>query len=42
MIGKATISGTLFELLRSDSLEMIDFEGEHTPGLAIDCRLDPK
>jgi len=39
---KATISGNLFDLLRSDSLEMVAFEGEHTPGLAIDCRLDPK
>ena len=39
---KATISGNLFDLLRSDTLEMVDFEGEHTPGLAIDCRLDPK
>ena len=39
---KATISGNLFDLLRSESLEMVAFEGEHTPGLAIDCRLDPK
>jgi len=39
---KATISGNLFDLLRSESLELVAFEGEHTPGLAIDCRLDPK
>jgi len=39
---KATISGNLFELLRSDNLEMVAFEGEHTAGLAFDCRLDPK
>ena len=38
---KATISGNLFELLRSESLGLVTFEGEHTPGLAIECRLDP-
>jgi PmbA protein len=39
---KATISGNLFDLLRSDGLDLVHFEGEHTPGLLIDCRLDPK
>jgi PmbA protein len=39
---KATISGNLFELLCGAGMEMVSFEGEHTPGLAVDCQLDPK
>jgi PmbA protein len=39
---KATISGNLFELLNSEGLKLVGFEGEHTPGLSVDCRLDPK
>lgn len=39
---KTTISGNLFDLLRSDGLDLVLFEGEHTPGLLVDCRLDPK
>lgn len=39
---RGTISGNLFRLLVSDSLRFVTFEGEHTPGLLIRCRLDPK
>jgi PmbA protein len=39
---RATISGNLFDQLRSDDLSLVRFEGEHTPGLLIRCRLDPK
>jgi PmbA protein len=39
---KATISGNLFEILRRDDFELIRFEGEHTPGLLMTCRLDPR
>ncbi len=39
---KATLSGNLFDLLQDDRLELVAFEGEHTPGLLVDCRLDPK
>ena len=38
---RATISGNLFELLRSPDLALVDFPGEHTPGLLVRCRLDP-
>jgi PmbA protein len=37
---RATISGNLFELLRSDDLALVRFPGEHTPGLLARCRLD--
>ena len=39
---RGTISGNLFELLRSEDLALVRFEGEHTPGLLIRCRFDPK
>ena len=38
---RGTISGNLFELLRSDALELVGFPGEHVPGLLVSCRLDP-
>jgi PmbA protein len=38
---RATISGNLFELLRSSELALVRFPGEHTPGLLVRCRLDP-
>jgi PmbA protein len=38
---RATISGNLFELLRSPELKLVDFPGEHVPGLLVRCRLDP-
>jgi len=39
---RATISGNLFDLLRGEDLERVRFEGEHTPGLLLRCRIDPK
>jgi PmbA protein len=39
---RGTISGNLFDLLRSDDLTLVRFEGEHTPGLLVRCRFDPK
>ncbi len=39
---RATISGNLFDLLRSDSLRFVEFEGEDTAGLLVHCRLDPR
>lgn len=39
---RATISGNLFDLLADPGLELVRFEGEHTPGLLVSCRLDPK
>jgi PmbA protein len=39
---RATLSGNLLDLLRSDALRLVDFEGEQTPGLLVPCRLDPK
>lgn len=39
---RATISGNLFDLLRSETLQLVAFEGEHTPGMLVSCRLDPK
>lgn len=38
---RATISGNVFELLRSPDLVLVRFPGEHTPGLLVRCRLDP-
>jgi len=38
---RGTISGNLFDLLRSKDLALVDFPGEHTPGLLVGCRLDP-
>ena len=38
---RATISGNVFELLRSPELALVRFPGEHTPGLLMRCRLDP-
>jgi len=37
----ATLSGNLFEILLSDDLEFVPFEGESSPGLLVTCRLDP-
>ena len=38
---RGTISGNVFEVLRSASLTLVQFEGETTPGLLFRCRLDP-
>jgi PmbA protein len=38
---RATVSGNVFELLRSPALRLVSFPGEHTPGLLVHCRLDP-
>jgi PmbA protein len=38
---RATVSGDIFELLRSPELTFVRFPGEHTPGLLVPCRLDP-
>lgn len=38
---RATISGNLFGLLRSPGMALVRFPGEHTPGLLMQCRLDP-
>jgi PmbA protein len=38
---RATVSGNVFELLRSSALSFVRFPGEHTPGLLVRCRLDP-
>jgi len=37
---RGTISGNVFELLRSPDLTLVGFPGEHTPGLLVRCRLD--
>jgi PmbA protein len=37
---RATISGNVFERLRSKELALVRFPGEHTPGLLMRCRLD--
>jgi PmbA protein len=37
---RATISGNLFEALRSPSLQLVQFDGEHTPGMLFPCRID--
>ena len=39
---RGTISGNLFDLLSSAELSLVEFEGEHTPGLLLRCRLDPQ
>jgi PmbA protein len=39
---RGTISGNLFALLSGDSLHLVDFEGERTPGLLLPCRFDPQ
>jgi PmbA protein len=39
---RGTISGNLFELLRADDLRAVRFDGEHTPGLLVRCRFEPK
>ncbi len=39
---RCTISGNLFSVLRDARLRLVRFEGEHTPGLAFPCRVDPK
>jgi PmbA protein len=38
----ATLSGNVFDLLRDDGLRLVEFEDEHTPGLLVRCRLDPR
>jgi PmbA protein len=38
---RGTLSGNLFDLLRSDDLRLVRFTGEHTPGLLLRCRFDP-
>ena len=37
---RGTISGNLFDGLQSERLTLVEFEGEHTPGWLIECRLD--
>lgn len=39
---RGTISGNLFDVLSSDDLRLVSFEGEHTPGLLFTCRFDPQ
>ncbi len=39
---RGTISGNLFDVLSSDGLHLVTFEGEHTPGLLFTCRFDPQ
>ncbi|HKQ60176.1 MAG TPA: metallopeptidase TldD-related protein, partial [Candidatus Polarisedimenticolaceae bacterium] len=39
---RATISGSLFDVLSSDALRLVAFPGETTPGMLFPCRLDPK
>ncbi len=39
---RGTLSGNLFELLQADDLKLIRFKGEHTPGLLVRCRFEPK
>jgi PmbA protein len=39
---RGTISGNLFDVLSGDDLSFVRFEGEHTPGLLVSCRLDPQ
>jgi PmbA protein len=38
---RATLSGNLFDLLSSEDLRLVAFDGEHSPGLLVTCRLDP-
>jgi len=37
-----TLSGNLFAALRDPALEFVCFDGEHTPGLLLTCRVDPR
>ncbi len=39
---RATLSGNVFDLLRSDDLRFVAFPGEHVPGMLVRCRLDPR
>jgi PmbA protein len=39
---RCTIAGNLFAVLRSDALELVEFEGHVAPGLLFPCRVDPK
>jgi len=36
---RCTIAGNLFRVLRDERLELVRFEGEHTPGLLFPCRV---
>lgn len=38
---KATLSGNVFDVLRSEGLRRVRFEGETVPGLLVLCSLDP-
>ena len=38
---RVTISGNVFDLLRSDTLGFVRFEGENTPGLLVHTSLAP-
>lgn len=39
---RATLSGNLFDLLRDPATRLVDFPREHTPGMLVHCRIDPK
>jgi len=39
---RATLAGNLFDLLQDPATRLVAFRGEHTPGLLVHCRLDPK
>jgi PmbA protein len=39
---RATLSGNLFDLLTDGELRFVRFEEDHTPGLLVGCRIDPK
>ncbi len=39
---RGALSGNLFDLLRSDELRLVRFQGEPAPGLLVRCRFDPK
>lgn len=39
---RGTISGNLFEILRSERLRFVAFPGETVPGLLVHCRFDPQ
>jgi len=39
---RGTVSGNLFELLKSDATHLCEIEGEQTPGLLVTCRFDPQ
>ncbi len=34
---RVTLSGNLFDILRGDDLRLVEFEGDHTPGLLFRC-----